>query len=331
MIVALDVGGTSMKGAIMDRGLGRLATARRPTPRPDGDAAARAVVDFVADLVAQAAEIKRTGPGGQAKLGGQADAAGLIEAAGPGETTGSITAAEAIGVAVPGIVDDENGIAVWSENIGWRDIPFRDLIEERTGLPVAVGHDVRAGGTAELRLGAARGTRNSLIVPIGTGIAAAMVIDGHLCVGNGYAGEIGHMSVGADEPCVCGGIGCLEAVASGPAIARHYAERTGQEKTADTVAALVAEGEPDAVAVWADTVRWLGTALAAVTVMAAPEVIVIGGGLSRAGDLLLKPLAADIDARLTFHRRPRLTTARFGDEAGCAGAGLWALDLLESQ
>jgi glucokinase len=293
VIVALDVGGTSMKGAIMDHELGRTATVRRPTPR--GDAAVSAVLDLVAELVAQAGD------------------------------------AEAVGVAVPGIVDDETGVAVWSENVGWRDVPFRDLIEKRTGLPVAVGHDVRAGGTAELRLGAARGTRNSLVVPIGTGIAAAMVIDGHLCVGNGYAGEIGHMSVGADEPCVCGGTGCLEAVASGPAVARQYARRTGRETTADAVAALVAEGEPDAVAVWAETVGWLGTALAAATVLAAPEVIVIGGGLSRAGDLLLRPLAEEIDARLTFQRKPRLTMARFADEAGCVGAGLWALDLLESQ
>jgi glucokinase len=293
MIVALDVGGTSMKGAIMDHELGRTAVLRRPTPR--GEAAVRAVLDVVEELVAQAGT------------------------------------AEAIGVVVPGIVDDESGVAVRSENIGWRDVPFRDLIERRTGLPVAVGHDIRAGGTAELRLGAARGTRNSLVMPIGTGIAAAMVIDGHLCVGDGYAGEIGHMSVGADEPCVCGGTGCLEAVASGPAIARRYARRTGRETTADAVAALAAEGEPDAVAVWAETVGWLGTALAAATAMTAPEVIVIGGGLSRAGDLLLKPLAQDIDGRLTFQRRPRLTTARFGDEAGCVGAALWALDLLESQ
>ncbi|MGH3375715.1 MAG: ROK family protein [Actinoallomurus sp.] len=293
MIVALDVGGTSMKGAIMDHGLDRTATVRRPTPR--GEAAVTAVLDTIADLVAQAGD------------------------------------AEAVGIAVPGIVDDENGVAVWSENIGWHDVPFRDLIERRTGLPVAVGHDVRAGGTAELRLGAAKGTRNSLVVPIGTGIAAAMVIDGHLCVGNGYAGEIGHMSVGADEPCVCGGTGCLEAVASGPAVARSYSRRTGRETTAVEVAELVAKGEPDALAVWAETVGWLGTALAAATVMAAPEVIVIGGGMSRAGDLLLTPLAEDIDARLTFHRRPRLTTARFADEAGCVGAGLWALDLLESQ
>jgi glucokinase len=292
MIVALDVGGTSIKGAILAHDLERVATVRRPTPH--GEAAIGAVLDTVDELVAQAGS------------------------------------AEAVGIAVPGIVDDERGVAVWSENIGWRDVPFRELVERRTGLPVAVGHDVRAGGTAELRLGAAQGTRNSLVMPIGTGIAAAMVVDGHLCVGNGYAGEIGHMSVGSDEPCVCGGIGCLEAVASGPGVARNYTRRTGREATADAVAALVESGDPDACAVWAETVGWLGTALAAATALIAPEVIVIGGGLSHAGDLLLDPLIADLDRRLTFHRKPRLTTASFGDEAGCIGAGLWARDLLES-
>jgi glucokinase len=91
----------------------------------------------------------------------------------------------------------------------------------------------------------------------------------------------------------------------------------------------VAEGDPDADAVWAETIGWLGAALATATALLAPEVIVIGGGLSRAGDLLLAPLTRDLERRLTFHRRPRLTTARFGDEAGCVGAGLWARDLLE--
>jgi glucokinase len=294
VIVALDVGGTSMKGAVLTPELERVRAVRRPTPH--GDAAVGAVVDTVAELVAQAA-----------KAGG----------------------ADAVGVAVPGIVDDERGVAVWSENIGWRDVPFRSLIAERTGLPVAVGHDVRAGGMAEIRLGAARGARNSLVVPIGTGIAAAMVIDGHLCVGNGYAGEIGHMSVGVEEPCVCGGVGCLEAVASGPGIARRYARRAGRAADAGAVAALAAEGDPDARAVWDETIGFLGTAMAAASALLAPEVIVIGGGLSRAGDRLLGPLAVDIDRRLTFHRKPRLVTARFADEAGCVGAGLWARDLLE--
>jgi glucokinase len=291
VIVALDVGGTSMKGAVLSPEIERVAGIRRPTPK--GDAAVDAVVETVAELVEQAGT------------------------------------ARAVGLAVPGIVDDERGVAVWSENIGWRDAPFRDLIAERTGLPVAVGHDVRAGGTAEIRLGAAQGARNSLIMPIGTGIAAAMVIDGHLCVGNGYAGEIGHMSVGVDEPCVCGGTGCLEAVASAAAVARRFARRTGREATADAVAALVREGDADARAIWAETVAFLGTALAAATALLAPEVIVIGGGLSRAGDLLLAPLTDDLFGRLTFHRRPRLTIAAFGDEAGVVGAGLWARDLLE--
>jgi glucokinase len=139
MIIALDVGGTSMKGAILDDGMERSVSLRRPTPH--GEAAVEAVLATIDELV------RRAGP-----------------------------AARAVGLAVPGIVDDESGIAVWSENIGWRDVPFGALVRRRTGLPVAVGHDVRAGGMAEIHLGAARGARNSLILPIGTGIAAAMVI-----------------------------------------------------------------------------------------------------------------------------------------------------------
>jgi glucokinase len=293
MIVALDVGGTSMKGAVLTRDLERAATERRPTPH--GATAVDGVLDAIDDLIARAGT------------------------------------ARAVGLAVPGIVDDERGVAVWSENIGWQDVAFRDLIAERTGLPVAIGHDVRAGGTAEMRLGAARDARNSVFMPIGTGIAASIVIDGHLCVGNGYAGEIGHMPIGPDEPCVCGAAGCLEALASGPAIARRYARRTGREAGAGEVAALVAKGDRDASAVWAETIEWLGTALATATALIAPEVIVIGGGLSRAGDLLIEPLVEDLHRRLTFHRKPRVTVATFGDEAGCVGAGLWARDLLERE
>lgn len=293
MIIGLDVGGTSMKGAVLTRDLTRVTTVRNPTPR--GEAAVEAVLDTVDELVAKADEPPA-----------------------------------AIGLAVPGVVDDERGVAVWSENIGWRDVPFRDLIAERTGLPVAVGHDVRAGGTAEFRLGAAQGVDNALFMPIGTGIAAAVLIDGHLCVAGGYAGEIGHMATGSAEPCVCGGVGCLEAVASGPAVARDYTRRTGRKVNADEVAALVETGDADARAVWDSTIDLLGGALAVATALLAPEVIVIGGGLSKAGDLLLVPLAADLDRRLTFHRRPRMVAPRFGDEAGSVGAGLWARDLLET-
>ncbi|WP_307796460.1 ROK family protein [Actinomadura barringtoniae] len=291
MIVALDVGGTSMKGAVLTRELDKVASVRNPTPR--GQAAVDAVLDTVDELIGLA-----------------------------GATP------EAVGVAVPGIVDDTTGIAVWSENIGWRDVPFRDLISERTGTRVAVGHDVRAGGTAEIRLGAARGVRNALVMPIGTGISAAMLIDGHLCVGDGYAGEIGHMSVGTDDPCVCGGKGCLEAVAAAPAVARAYTARTGRALETHAVTALAQAGDPDALAVWNETIDHLATALATATTLLAPEIIVIGGGLSKAGDLLLKPLETALHARLAYQRRPRIVEASFSDEAGTIGAALWARDLL---
>ena len=298
-LFALDVGGTSMKGAVLSLDLTPVSQLRLPTPH-GADAAVAAVLNAVDRLLETSTF---TTPSGSE---------------------------DAIGLVLPGIVDDTRGVAVWAENIGWRDVPFRRLIEERTGLPVAVGHDVRAGGVAELRLGAATGFANSLIMPIGTGISGAVVIDGHLCVGGGYAGEIGHMSVGADDVCVCGGIGCLETVASAAAVARRFSARTGRAVTgSDEVVALVRAGDPDATAIWEQTVGYLGTALAAATAFLAPEVIVIGGGLSEAGDLLLTPLAKELDGRLTFHRRPVLTRAHFGADAGCIGAALLARDLLE--
>ncbi|WP_329521985.1 ROK family protein [Spirillospora sp. NBC_01491] len=296
-LVALDVGGTSMKGAVLTEDLRYLSSLRRPTPK--GEDAVEAVYAAVDAL--------------------------LAEARGDG--------AAAIGVAVPGIVDDDTGTAIWSENIGWRDVPFRERLAARTGLPVRVGHDVRAGGTAELVLGAARGARDALIVPIGTGLSAAVVIDGRLCVAGGYAGELGHIPVGgaaggADEPCVCGATGCLEAVASAAAIGRRFTRRTGREATAATVAALAAEGDPDAAAVWADAVEHLAAALVAATALLGPEVIVIAGGLSEAGALLMDPLRDGVRRRLTFHRPPRLVRARHGQDAGRLGAALWARDLL---
>jgi glucokinase len=125
-------------------------------------------------------------------------------------------------VAVPGIVDEAAGLAVFSQNLGWRDAPLRDMIAERTGLPTAFGHDVRTGALAEARLGAGRGCGDSLFLTIGTGISAALLLDGRPYSAHGYAGEIGHVDVGRSEPCACGATGCLEAIASAAAIARRH-------------------------------------------------------------------------------------------------------------
>ncbi|WP_442933626.1 ROK family protein [Micromonospora sp. CPCC 206060] len=238
----------------------------------------------------------------------------------------------ACGVAVPGVVDEAAGVAVWSANVGFRDVPLRDLVATRLGVPAALGHDVRVGGLAEARLGAARGSRHVLFIAIGTGIAASHVVDGTAFAGaHGAAGEFGHILVRPDGPrCGCGRPGCLEAVASASAVARRYTEVTGNTAdTADVVARATA-GEAAAGQVWRETVEALADGLATAHSLLDVDTIVLGGGLAQAGPDLLDPLRAALRERMTFHREPRLVTAALGDEAGCLGAALLALDSLEN-
>jgi glucokinase len=287
-VAALDVGGTEIKGALVTSGARMLERRRWPTPAGDGpDAVLAAVLDAAAELAA----------------------------AGP----------VAIGVAVPGVVDEERDVVAYAANLGWRDVPLRAAVRERTGLPVGFGRDMRACGLAEVTHGAARGARDAAIIPIGTGIAAALISDGRYLSGGGYAGEIGHVDVGHGEPCPCGGRGCVEVVASAAAIARRYTARAGAPaEGAAGVARLVEAGDADARAVWAEAVEALAVGVVWLATALAPEVVVIGGGLSRAGETLLAPLREAVEARLTFQRRPRVVPAELGDEAGTLGAALFA-------
>jgi glucokinase len=300
--VALDVGGTAMKGAIVGPDGSACGRLRRPTPYGRGP---DAVVDSVgATLDLLLADARQRG----------------LEVA-------------AAGVVVPGIVDDERGVAVFSANLGWRDLPVRALLQARTGLPVGLGHDVRAGALAEAAFGAARDARDVLFLPVGRGVAGAALVDGRLLVADGYAGEIGHLSVDpAGDPCGCGGRGCVETLASSTAIARRYAERTGRHVDgAAVVAARVREGDPDAVAVWDEAVAALAYGLTAAVALLAPRLIVVGGGLAGAGDVLLRPLSEALLARLSPRaaRMPRLVRAALGDQAGCLGAALLAWRALD--
>ena len=229
---------------------------------------------------------------------------------------------------MPGVVDEQRGVAVWSENLDWRDVPFVAQLTERCGLPTVLGHDVRTAALAETRIGAARGMADVVYLSIGTGIAAGIVLGGRIHSGDGYAGEIGHTDAGHDEPCACGGRGCLEAIASAAAIARRYTARTG--RPAAGAADVLRAGDPDAVAVWDEALDALAAALAWIASVLAPEAIVIGGGLSQAGAALLDPLNARIPRHLTFQRVPRLVPAALGDRAGCVGAGLMALDSIRT-
>lgn len=295
-VVAIDVGGTGMKCAVID-GTGTIRHAERhPTGAHRGGAA-------VVETILSVAE----------GLAGKARADGL-----------TLIAA---GVVVPGVVDEAHGIAVYAANVDFRDVPLRDLVEARLGLPVALGHDVRAGGLAEARLGAGRGYEQVLVVPVGTGIASAYVLGGHTFAGaHGAAGEIGHVVVRPGGPrCGCGAYGCLEAVASAAAVARTYRERTGVEASAAEVVTRATAGEDAAAQVWRDAIDALADGLRTGLTLFDPELIVIGGGLAEAGDTLLAPLRAALAGRLTFQRMPEMALAQLGDEAGCLGAGLLAL------
>jgi glucokinase len=326
-VIAVDVGGTGMKCALVGATGTVLHTERRATGRDRGP---RAVVATVLEVAAHLANL--------------AADRGLSPCA--------------AGVVVPGVVDEAAGVAIWSANLGFRDVPLRDLVAARLRLPAALGHDVRAGGLAEARLGAGRDYRHVLVVPIGTGIAAAHVVDGRVFAGaHGAAGEIGHVVVRPGGPrCGCGSLGCLEAIASAAAVARRYAQRMsgsstgaagtgagavggtaeaagtgaggvgGAADSAERVAALAANGDPQATAVWQETVDALADGLLTGLALFDPEVVVIGGGLAEAGEALLAPLRAALRDRLTFHREPRVVRAALGDTAGCLGAALLALE-----
>ncbi|WP_420113432.1 ROK family protein, partial [Pseudactinotalea sp.] len=193
-VAVLDVGGTEIKSAVLD-GAGRLSPpVHSATPRGAD------VVGRVVDAVAAHAEQARLL---QPDLG-------------------------AVGLVVPGIVDAERRVAVFSENLEWHDVPFPALVAERTGLPVGFGHDVATAGRAEVELGAAHGAHDAAVVIVGTGVAAALFVEGAPLLAHGWAGELGHSVVNPAGPaCVCGANGCLEAIASTAAIARRYAAATG--------------------------------------------------------------------------------------------------------
>lgn len=242
--------------------------------------------------------------------------------------------AAAVGVAVPGIVDADRGIAAYSANLGWRDVPLRDLLSERLdGIPVALGHDVRTGGLAEGRIGAGQGADRFLFVPLGTGIAGAIGIDGRVEAGaHGFAGEIGHIVVRpGGTPCPCGQRGCLERFASAAAVSEAWAEASGDpDADAADCAKAVEAGDPRALAVWQEAVDALADGLVTALTLLDPRTLIIGGGLAEAGETLFTPLRAAVERRVTFQKLPSIVPAALGDTAGCLGAGLLAWDLLST-
>ncbi len=306
MVCAVDVGGTFTKLALVDRA-GEIRTETRVatylSSSEQGDDG-RGTADWLAETIRTfAAEQLPSWPG--SRLAG-------------------------FGVVVPGIVAD--GVAVAAANLGWYGMPLARIISDALQLPGGVDHDVRSAGRAEWQLGAGRGVQNLMFVPLGTGIAAALVVDGRLLRAEGYAGELGHIQVpsSGDVRCACGGIGCLEIVASAAGVSRTFARLTGRSLTtpAEQIAGLARSGAPAAVKSFTIAGTALAEALLISLTLLGPEVIIIGGGLSGASDLIFPVVEDVLTQRIRFQRRPRLATARFGSRAGLLGAALVAGDQL---
>jgi glucokinase len=236
------------------------------------------------------------------------------------------------GVVVPGIIDATAGVVRAAANLDWYDVALRDRLTAHLGLPGAVAHDVRSAGLAEWRLGAHADVADLIFVALGTGIAGAVVTDGRLLDADGYAGELGHVVVPAAgaTPCSCGQSGCLETVASAAGLARTYARlASGQAlRTAAEVADHARAGDPAATRAFDLVVLALVEALVHCATLLGPRVVIIGGGLSGASDLLVPGLERGLADRLTFQRRPSVTTATLGSRAGLVGAGLVGWDAL---
>ena len=291
LVLAIDVGGTTIKAELADREGTVVAAEQRPTPH--GHHVLETIAEVGLALLAQPAESRVVGAG----------------------------------VVVPGLVDREAGIATYSANIGWRDLELVRSLGARWQLPVRIANDVAAGGVAEHRLGAGVGTQDLAVVAIGTGIAAAIVSGGHLLTGHrGETAEIGHLRVRPGVRCACGRDGCLEAVASAAAIARRYTGLSGNDVTG---ARDVAERlSTDAVArqVWQDAVEALADALGILSLVVSPALVVIGGGLSRAGEGLLGPLRIATQQRATIVDPSEVTASVHGDRGSLIGAALLARD-----
>ena len=305
-IAGVDIGGTNLRAGMVPFGGGEPA-AVMSGPTRAGEGAER--------VAARAVEMIRA----------------AMEAVGEGVV--------GVGVGVPGPLDRERGIVIETPNLGWSDVPLRDMLAGRLGLPVALDNDANCAAYGEWWLGAGRGADRLVGLTLGTGIGGGIVLGGEIYHGaSDAAGEAGHMSVHFEgRRCACGSRGCVEAYASGPAIAARAVEGIGT--AGDTVLASLAAENPDgltaeavceaagagdgyAIRILEETARILAVAVANLVHLFNPDVFVIGGGVAAAGDLLFEPLRAEVRRR-TFRSAAaacRVVPAELPETAGIIGA-----------
>jgi glucokinase len=302
--IGIDFGGTSVKLGVC-RGDELLVTDTPiPTAQFHGPAA------LIGEMAARVAQLRKTCP--------------------------SICA---IGVGVPGLVDFDHGFVHELTNVpGWKHVPLKAILGEKTGLPVLVENDANAMTYAEFRHGAARGLKNVIGLTIGTGIGGGLVLDGKMYRGSGFvAGEIGQMSISFDgKPGHYGNLGALEKYTGNQQIAEHavqrYAEAGIEKNIADCTPKKIADaaqaGDDIARQIWGEVADWLGTAISSIAWLLNPDAFVIGGGVAQAGDLIFTPLKNKVQSMLStvVWERMQILPARFSNEAGIIGNAALAAD-----
>ena len=306
-VLGIDIGGTNLVvGCVAENGSALHAEASEPT---HAEAGSSDVVDRLVTLAERSiARTRREVPG--ARIVG-------------------------VGVGAPGPLDTRSGIVLLTPNLGWVNLPLRQIIHDRLGLPAALDNDANCAVLGEWWVGAARGTRHAIGLTIGTGIGGGIILDGHLYHGaSDVAGEIGHTTIDTEgRRCKCGNYGCLEAYASGPNIAVRAREalEAGAESilpgqvggdleriTAQTVYEAAARGDELALEVVNDTAKFLAVGVANLLNVFNPEVVVICGGVTLAGDHLFVPLRREVSRRAF---KPAVAACRIvpGELVGTAG------------
>ncbi|MEI8189941.1 MAG: ROK family protein [candidate division NC10 bacterium] len=308
-VLAVDIGGTKLAAGVVDADGKMLERGEVPTRAHEGlEPVLERIVRLGRDLLARAAAQKEP--------------------------------VQRIGIGCAGPVDLKAGKVFNPPNLpGWSEVSLVRHIESALGLPAVLENDANAAALGEFRYGAGRGARSLVYFTVSTGIGGGIILDGKVWHGlKDAAGEVGHMTVCPDGPvCGCGNRGCLEAMASGPSIARRAREAVAAGRptrlrevavvTSADVVRLAQEGDAVAREVWDAAVNYLGIGVAAVITILAPERVVLGGGVTRAGDFLFEPLRAEVRRRVKLVpvESVRILPAALGPDVGILGAAAVAM------
>jgi glucokinase len=301
--IGVDLGGTKIATGIANENGDLIKTVKVPTQAEDGwEVVTKRIGDTILDVL-EKSEIKAS-------------------------------EVKAIGICAPGALDIPNGIVLSSPNLKWHNVPLKKIIEDRFNIPTYFDNDANIAGLGENRFGAGKGSKHMLYMTVSTGIGGGIVIDGQIYHGATFgAGEIGHITIDVNGPlCGCGNRGCIEAIASGPAIARNAKEKLAQnpdsllndypEITAKEVADAANKGDQLANDVIETAGKYIGATLSGLINTLNPEIVVIGGGVSNMGDLILDPIRKEVETRSlkSFVENLKIVRAELGGEVGVMGA-----------